>query len=136
MVNFWLASTNLAIPHKTIRKDAETERPKVGDNLIWLLSSGQAKPAIFDERKGCPPQFLGSNTKNQFSSTVCKTVMIPYCRSTKKNQNKITKFINYAKLKVMQVKYVKYEDVLTLKSSNQYLHYLDFSNKNCSFLKV
>lgn len=54
----------------------------------------------------------------------------------KKNQNKITKVINYAKLKVMQVKYVKYEDVLTLKSSNQYLHYLDFSNKNCSFLKA
>lgn len=40
MVNFWLAPTNLAIPHKTIRKGAETERPKVGDNLIWLLSSG------------------------------------------------------------------------------------------------
>lgn len=54
----------------------------------------------------------------------------------KKNQNKITKFINYAKLKVMQVKYVKYEDVLTLKSSNQYLPNLDFSNKNCSFLKA
>ena len=31
----------------------------------------------------------------------------------------------------MQINYVKYEDVLTLKSANQYLYYLDFSNKNC-----
>lgn len=44
---------------------------------------------------------------------------------------KITKFIKYAKLNVIQIKYVKYEDVLTLKSSNQYLYYLDFSSKNC-----
>ena len=57
-LNFCLAPTNLAIPHKTKRKNAETKRPKLGDNLIWFLSSGQAKLAIFNERKDAFPSFL------------------------------------------------------------------------------
>lgn len=58
MVNFWLAPTNLAIPHKTKRKDAETERPKVGDNLIWFLSSGRLRQQYLMNGRDVLPSFL------------------------------------------------------------------------------